>query len=150
VDVGYYSASASTTYFLTGVRATASNKLQSDLGVNRSGTTQSSTPQTATPTVNSISCIQDPFIGEYSLSASIKNNDASSVTMEISRASNFLPKITSTFTGGQTKTVTVSTSSSSFNGSQTIYARATASGETLSQVGQATQNITCFTDGGFG
>lgn len=122
--------------------------MQSGLATNASGSTTAQQSQTDTPTINSLSCEQ---IGStYYLSASIKNNDASSVTMEASRSSNFMPKVTSSYTGGQTKTITVSTSSSSFDGTQTVYARATASGETLSNSTSKTQSVSCGGLGGFG
>lgn len=144
--VGYYTASTSTTYYLTGVTATATGKAQSALATVRSGTTPSAT-RTSTPSITGLSCTQSGFT--YTLSATIKNNDASSVTMEVSRSSNFVPKVTTTFTAGQTKSVDVSSGSSSYVGSQTVYARATASGETLSLTAQRTQNINiCISDGG--
>lgn len=97
--------------------------------------------QTATPTVQSLTCRELGF-GQFQLEAVIKNNDASTVSMQIALNSSFTSGLqTVSFTGGQTRTIIVATDTTGFTGSQSTFARATASGKTQSTTHGLTTNI---------
>jgi uncharacterized repeat protein (TIGR02543 family) len=102
------------------------------------------TTQTSTPTINSMSCIN--YSGAGSVSVPVRNNDALSATVQVS--------YNSTFAAGTVQSATISPSSigtfefSGYSvppGTVTFYARAQASGKTMSATRTRTQTINiCF------
>jgi uncharacterized repeat protein (TIGR02543 family) len=106
--------------------------------------TSTSTVQTSQPTINSMSCID--YSGAGSVSVPVRNNDALSATVQVSYTSNFA--------SGTVQSASVSPSSigifefSGYSvppGTVTFYARAQASGKTMSTTRTRTQTITvCF------
>jgi uncharacterized repeat protein (TIGR02543 family) len=102
------------------------------------------TNQTSTPSILSMSCIN--YSGDGSVSVPVRNNDALSATVQVS--------YNSTFAAGTVQSATISPSSTlTFEffgysvppGTVTFYARAQASGKTMSATATRTQTINiCF------
>jgi hypothetical protein len=108
------------------------------------GQSQSST--TATPSIASMSCVSSG--GDNFVRVPVTNNDASSATVEISTSSTFAwIEGTATVASGASNTFEVGGYSNP-PGSVTFYARATATGKSVSTTASRTQTISaCF--GGF-
>jgi hypothetical protein len=104
----------------------------------------SGTTQTSTPSIQSMSCTS--FGGEGSVNVPVRNNDASSATVEVSYTSNFASGTVQSGSVSPSSTSTFTFSGYSVPpGTVTFYARALASGKTLSNVTSRTQTIgVCF------
>jgi hypothetical protein len=101
--------------------------------------------QTSTPSIQSMSCTS--FGGEGSVNVPVRNNDTSSATVEVSYTSNFAPgTVQSTEIAAGPTPFSFSFSGYSVPpGTVTFYARALASGKTMSTVTSRTQTINaCF------
>jgi hypothetical protein len=96
-------------------------------------------PQTSTPTINSISCRDS--IGNFTLRVNVTNNDASSATVQCSDASNFSGSQSETITSGGNFTFVFSVFGDPQGKNETYYARATATGKTVSATTSLTQFI---------
>lgn len=138
--VGYYSASANTTYYLTGVYAEVSGKFDSNMAGVISNTTAYG--QVATPTVDAIFCeFSSPT---YTLYVTVTNNDLyDTATIQVSAFSDFRNIAGSGSAGsGSNIDIVVASQSSSFAGtSYTYYARAIVSGRTTSSTASLTQLV---------
>jgi hypothetical protein len=94
---------------------------------------------TATPTIGTLSCLSQE--GVQSINVPVTNEDASSALIEISQSSIFSSILGSeTVAGGESTTFSISGYSNP-PGSQTFYARATATGRPVSATRTRTQNI---------
>lgn len=102
---------------------------------------EAASTQTETPDIISLVC--EASGSNFVLRATIKNEDGSAVSMEIARNSAFTSGLqTVSFTGLQTRSdITVATQSGEFSGSQSVFARATASGKTVSNVASLNTEI---------
>ncbi len=98
---------------------------------------------TATPTIGTLACTTEG--GVNSIDFDVTNEDASSALIEVSQSSVFSSILGSaTVAGGGTTNFSISGYSNP-PGSQTFYARATATGKTVSATRTRTQNIAgCF------
>jgi hypothetical protein len=115
---------------------------------NGTTTVFSATVQTSLPTIGSMSCICDS--NGTAIIVTVTNNDSSSATVNVAEFSSF---------SGQQSAFVSSGGSATFYfygyfnppGSVTFYARAQASGKTMSNTRTRTQNLTfCFSEPGCG
>lgn len=102
--------------------------------------TQSAT--TATPSIGTLSCITE--FGENYVTFSVTNNDGSTATVQVADNSSFIGAQSLSIGAGASDSFSLSGYSNP-PGSVTVYARATATGKSVSATASRTQTINgCF------
>jgi len=96
-------------------------------------------PQTSTPTINSILCRDTS--GNFTLRVNVTNNDEDSATVECSDASNFSGSQSETIASEGSFTFVFSVFGDPSGRNETYYARATATGKTVSDTNSLTEFI---------
>jgi hypothetical protein len=96
--------------------------------------------QTTTPQILALECYVSG--SSYELIATVKNNDATTATINASVNSNMSGSFSATnIAPGASAFITIATGSTGFTGSRTAYANAQASGKTLSGTTSLTESI---------